>query len=183
MIIGLCGPAGSGKDTVRSILERKHGFVGLAFADPIHEMLKALLATIDMRTYGNYRSLKERPVPLIGASYREMAQTLGTEWGRKQIGENFWVAIAMHRVRMMKAYGNRRIVISDVRFPNEMRAIREVGGRIWAITRTGVEPVNDHVSEAMARDAVHFADRIISNDGTIEDLERAVSETLNNINN
>jgi dephospho-CoA kinase len=42
-IIGLTGYAGSGKDTVRNILEAKHGFDGIAFADPIRDMLTALL--------------------------------------------------------------------------------------------------------------------------------------------
>jgi hypothetical protein len=40
---------------------------------------------------------------IIGMSYREMAQTLGTEWGRKHSGENVWVGIAMHMASLLQA--------------------------------------------------------------------------------
>ena len=43
-LIGLTGYAGTGKDTVRQILEDQYDLDGLAFADPIREMLSVLLA-------------------------------------------------------------------------------------------------------------------------------------------
>ena len=181
ILIGLSGPAGAGKDAVRMILESEHGFVGLAFADPVRDMVLALLDHVYARGHGTDRRLKEKPAPVIGASYRELAQTLGTEWGRQTIRPSLWIDIAMHKVRLMWARGERRIVISDVRFPDEMEAIRAAGGQIWAITRPGIESVREHVSEHLARDAVHFADQIINNDGTIDDLARAVGAALNSM--
>jgi hypothetical protein len=177
-LIGLTGPAGAGKDTVRGLLKAHHGFMGLAFADPVRDMAKALLDHVYARGHAMDRSLKEKPAPVIGASYRELAQTLGTEWGRQTIRPSLWIDIAMHKVRLMWARGERRIVISDVRFPDEAEAIRAAGGQIWAITRPGIEPVREHVSERLAREAAHFADRIINNDGTIDDLARAVGAAL-----
>ena len=42
-----------------------------------------------------------------------------------------------------------RIVIDDVRFPNEAEMIRARGGKIWRLSRKGFEPSGDsHVSEA-----------------------------------
>jgi hypothetical protein len=177
-LIGLTGQAGAGKDTVRGLLESRHGFLGLAFADPVRDMVLALLDHVYARGHGMDRALKEKPVPVIGASYRELAQTLGTEWGRQTIHPGLWIDIAMHKVRLLWSRGERRIVISDVRFPDEMAALRAAGGEIWAITRPGIEPVREHVSEHLAREAVHFADRIINNDGNLDDLARAVGAAL-----
>ena len=39
MIIGLCGYAQSGKDTVANILVEKYGYQRIAFADPIRALL------------------------------------------------------------------------------------------------------------------------------------------------
>ena len=41
-VIGLAGAAGNGKDTVRGMLEA-HGYIGLAFADALRDMLEVLL--------------------------------------------------------------------------------------------------------------------------------------------
>lgn len=174
LIIGLCGPAGAGKDTVRRILEDAHGFWGLAFADPVRDMARALLSHVYAEHAAERRELKETPVPVLGASYRQIAQTLGTEWGRQTIRPTLWIDIAMAKVRLAAAQGRRHIVISDVRFPDEMEAIRSIGGVIWAVTRPGVEPVREHVSEHIAREAVHWADEILCNGGTMDDLRERV---------
>ena len=45
-IIGLVGAAGVGKDTVRQMLEENFDFAGIAFADPMRDMLGALLTAV-----------------------------------------------------------------------------------------------------------------------------------------
>lgn len=180
-LIGLCGPAGAGKDTVRSILQEEHGFEGLAFADPVRDMARALLAHVYSEHVVHRRDLKESPVPVLNASYRQIAQTLGTEWGRNTIRSTLWIDIAMAKVRLMAARGQQRVVISDVRFPDEMEAVRAAGGSIWAVMRPGVEPVREHVSESLARDAVHFADRVVCNAGSMDDLRAAVAMALGEV--
>ena len=177
IIIGLAGPAGSGKDTVRQMLESDHGFSGLAFADPIRSMVSELLSYVDAEHYAQDRALKEEHVPRLDVSYRELAQTLGTEWGRDLMGADFWVRIALARISRKLAAGVRRIVISDVRFANEVAAIREAGGRIWRITRPGLQPVRAHVSEQLAMGATEW-DAHLCNDGSIEDLWVQVSNAL-----
>lgn len=175
LLIGLTGLAGSGKDTVRNILEGSHGTFGLAFADPIREMLRALLAGCHLDdSWMTDRVLKESTIPGIGASYREMAQLLGTEWGRA-IDPDFWLKITAVRVAALRAM-HRPVVISDVRFPNEAAWIRSEGGVVWKILRPGVEPVRAHASEAHV-DALPY-DYVIDNSGSIANLERAVQGAL-----
>lgn len=176
LIIGLTGYAGSGKDTVREILVDQHNFDGAAFADPIRDMLSALFETIGVEdSWMLERSLKEATIPQIGASYRKLAQTLGTEWGRA-IDPDFWLKIAGAKVAMYGAYGGAGVVISDVRFPNEAAWIKEQGGVVWKILRPGVEPVRAHASEDLIASLPY--DYVIDNRGTIADLDVAVAQAL-----
>jgi hypothetical protein len=61
-----------------------------------------------------------------------------------------------------------KVVITDVRFPNEADAIKALGGQIWRVKRLGVGAVNGHVSET-AMDG-YPVDQIFVNNGSIDDL-------------
>ena len=175
LLIGLTGIAGSGKDTVRGVLEAR-GFNGIAFADPIRDMLTALLESCGVGTeWMTERHLKEMDIPEIGASYRKMAQMLGTEWGR-QIDPEFWLKIAKAKVSLINDYDAGGVVISDVRFPNEAAWVQAQGGLIWKVLRPGVEAVRSHESEALVNTLPY--DYVIDNRGSIEDLDHAVDVAL-----
>lgn len=176
LLIGLSGLAGSGKDTVREILEQRHEIDGLAFADPMRDMLSALLDTIGVDSnWMTDRDRKEAPIPELGVSYRTMAQQLGTEWGRA-IDQDFWLKIAGAKIALYQKYDSKGVVISDVRFPNEAAWIKSAGGVIWKIIRPGIEPVRAHQSEAHINDLPY--DYVIDNRGTIDELAHAVSMAL-----
>lgn len=144
-IIGLAGPAGSGKTTIAdamSVLRYRRQ----SFATPIHNMLLALLAsrTTDARFREIKGPLKETDVPELGGrSYRYAAQTLGTEWGRDLISSTLWVDSAMAWVSRT----NGNVVFDDVRFASEAAAIREAGGVVILLSRDDLVPVRDHGSE------------------------------------
>jgi hypothetical protein len=93
LLIGLTGRAGAGKSTVASILSDQFAFFELAFADPIQNMVGTLFAEggID-GAWMVERALKEKPT-VLGFSYRHLAQSLGTEWGRG-LAPDFWLRIA-----------------------------------------------------------------------------------------
>jgi hypothetical protein len=61
-----------------------------------------------------------------------------------------------------------RVVISDVRFPNEAEAIKKLGGSVWRINRRNHSAANGHTSEH-ALDNYMF-NHVIYNDGTVDDL-------------
>jgi hypothetical protein len=145
LILGFCGAAGAGKDTVAQYIYEYAGPLGsarrLAFAEPMRDMLLALGIP---EKYMYDRELKEQPVPGFGRSYRQLAQTLGTEWGRQLHGENFWVNALAARVAKAK---EDIILISDVRFPNEVEWLHRTGGFLVKVHRPGVAAIEQHESE------------------------------------
>lgn len=179
-LIGLTGYAGHGKDTVRQMLEELD-FVGLAFADPIRQMLRELLNSNGIDSaYMDERELKEAVIPQLGVSYREMAQTLGTEWGRA-LHPAIWLRLA--DAFIADCYDtdtfNTHFVVSDVRFPNEAAWVRERGGSIWRVVRPGIAAVNAHTSESSI-DLIE-PDLVIDNSGTLDDLRNQVEQALHTL--
>ncbi len=167
IIIGLCGSAGVGKDTAASYLEQAHGFVTYAFADPLRNMLEALLVEAGLDyAYIYERHLKEQPIPGLGLSYRHLAQTLGTEWGRA-LADDFWLRLAALNLGLPAAPIHDRIVITDVRFPNEAAWVEQHQGRVVRIFRP-VAAVRAHTSEALVDQIVPWAR--IDNTGTVDQL-------------
>lgn len=178
-LIGLTGLAGVGKDTVRGILQDE-GFTGFAFADPIRAMIRELLTSNGIDdSYMDNRERKETIIPALGVSYRHLAQTLGTEWGRN-LASDFWLRIAGAYMDDLAWQGDAQashFVISDVRFENEAAWIRERGGVIWRVVRHHVAPVRDHVSESGV--LAIKADEVIFNEGnSIPDLRDTVLDAL-----
>lgn len=150
VLVGLAGVAGSGKDVAGEHLQRYHGFTRYAFANPIRDMLHALMqhSGIDMRAWSEERSLKEQPIPGIEQSYRRLAQTLGTEWGRT-LDATLWLRIAGLRLGLPHQPRSPRMVITDVRMPNEAAWIQAMGGQVWRIDRPTAAPVAKHSSEQL----------------------------------
>lgn len=171
-LIGLTGLAGSGKDTVRRMLEEDHEFVGLAFADPIRQMIGGLLNWNGISTHWMHeRALKEQPIDGLDVSYRELAQRQG-DLGRS-IHPDFWLRSAGEFIVNQRRQGERQFVISDVRFVNEAQWVSDAGGEVWRIDRPGIKPVRDHESERQVLQIV--PDRVIDNSGSVEDLWCQVS--------
>jgi hypothetical protein len=56
--------------------------------------------------------------------------TLGTEWGRDNIHADLWARLWSARIATLGREAN--IVTDDVRFPNEVRALRHHGGELWS---------------------------------------------------
>lgn len=140
IVLGIAGRARSGKDTVAKYLYDIHGFQKVAFADPIRDMLQVGLG---IETHYCTED-KETDIPGIGASYRKLMQTLGTEWGRVRINPDLWI----HRLERSLAYAdpNERIVVSDVRFDNEAEWVRQRGHLIH-LERNVDNTVRPHASE------------------------------------
>ena len=122
MIVGMIGYARSGKDTAaEALIER--GFERRAFAD----ILKAVARDI------GWDGVKD--------DYgRRLLQNLGASC-RHHLGDRVWIDATLRDAE------GRDIVITDVRYRNEAELIAAAGGILVRVTRPGVGPANDHISE------------------------------------
>lgn len=163
-IIGFSGLAGSGKTTVAQAFADTHGYTRISFAEPLKQMLAVLVPADAEKT-------EARP-ELCGNTVRYALQSLGTEWGRKMIGDTIWTDALLRRLTP-----NDKFVIDDVRFPNEAQILIDCGVTIVRIHRHGVAAM-DHDSERGIPD--ELVDIDLSNHGsldqTLEDLEQALSK-------
>jgi len=179
MLIGLTGRAGAGKDeAARAVLLAVDLHGGNAtvtsFADPLYQSVAAITGISVGRLRD--RAFKEEAIDWLGKSPRQLLQTLGTEWGRGMVHPDIWVRATM-RLAQRDMDSGLWVVIPDVRFDNEARAIREVGGRVFRVIRPGAGCLSAeaavHPSEAGIRD--ELVDAEIVNDG---DLDRLRKRTL-----
>ena len=163
ILIGLAAAAGSGKDTAADHLCARYGFVRASFAEAPRVMLEALLSHIGVdHAWLHEPRLKESPMPVLEHSYRTLMQTLGTEWGRNMVGHGLWVRVLEHHLGLDVAQPvHDRIVVTDVRYPNEAALLRQHGGHLVGITRPDAPAVRPHSSEA------HFAELHAEADTTI----------------
>lgn len=121
---------------------------------------------------------------------RQYLQRLG-DHGRQVFGDTFWIDQVLPQLREIGNLGasaqvarlelNARypgadiLVVTDVRYENEARRIRELGGELWQITRHGLQS-DGHASEIPLPAAL--IDWYINNDGTIEGLYDTVAAVL-----
>lgn len=137
--VAFTGSMESGKSTAARWLCEKHGFAPISFATPIKRMLAEL---------GVEGDKKQRHDALAGHTYRHALKTLGTEWGRKLLGEDVWLWHFEREFERLRRAGCARVVCDDVRYDNEAHLVRRLGGVVVNITRKGERPADSHSSEA-----------------------------------
>ena len=164
-LIGLYSPApGSGKSTLAGAMFG-HGWRVVKFAAPLKAMVAALLIEagepVDVVERAIEGDLKSQPMEaLAGRTPRYTMQTLGTEWGRGAMASDIWVRLAIMRANRLRAAGVA-VIVDDMRFENEARAIQEVGGKLVRILRPDAARLAGHASEG-ALDGFRF-DMEVSN--------------------
>ena len=167
-IIGLYSPAAqSGKSTVAKFLAQKHGYVVVPFAQTLKDMLIPMLKALGYTSHEAYRLVrvdKQVVVPGAEVSVRHMLRTLGTEWGRQCIHPDIWLRCWQESIKPYNL-----VVVDDVRFPNEVDLVRNLGGEMWLVERPDALRTHEHASEG-GLDAYHdFATHVV-NDGSLTDL-------------
>ena len=144
-IIGFVGFIGSGKDTAADYLVNTHEFRRDSFANTLKDAVSAVFGwdrtLLEGRTK-QAREWREQVDPwwsdrlnMPNLTPRWILQYWGTEVCRHWFHDDIWIASVENKLRNT----TDNIVISDVRFPNEIKAIKKQGGLIVCIER-GVKP-------------------------------------------
>ena len=113
---------------------------------------------------------------IVKPTPRILLQQIGTDLFRNQLHPNTWVNATFAN------YQNDNWIITDMRFPNELEAVKKHNGITIRINRGLVERTGkmiqepEHISET-ALDNAEF-DYVIENDCTIDDLIEKVREIL-----
>lgn len=145
MIIGICGLIGSGKDTIADYLQNIHQFRRESFAHTLKDAVAAIFGwdrellegrTKESRAWREQVDLwwAER-LGMPNLTPRWILQYWGTEVARKSFHDDMWIAALENKLRKTRD----DIVISDCRFPNEIKAIKDAGGIVIRVVR-GPEP-------------------------------------------
>ncbi|MGH8964980.1 MAG: hypothetical protein ACRDXB_06585 [Actinomycetes bacterium] len=175
--IGIIGRARAGKDTVGQWLVDTHGYERVAFADPLKEAaLKLDPVVMGSMRYGDtpyrlssaVRSSGWEEAKDLFPEVRRILQELGASI--RAIDEDFWLRAAIKRV-LAANEADHPVVITDVRYPNEVASLRRAGFALLYIHRPGVAQL-DHESERLTPED---ADHLICNDRSVSDLYRELA--------
>lgn len=204
-LIGIGGVAESGKDAVADILVEHHGFYKTYMSKPLEKALLTLspwifcsLPALRIGEDSTVRDLVRKKLTEVGVfekflSYfdvrqvltydeskqihdvRRLLQVLGTEIGRDMFGADCWVKLAAKDIHE-HLNADQDVVITGIRFHNELRMIHEFSGEAWWVSRPGYAPVNSHSSD----NTLEFKDFDfgIDNCGSLENLANLVESAL-----
>lgn len=170
MLIGITGHKFSGKSTVANLLLLALNYEVDSFARPLKEIVCAL-SGCTMAQLEDYDFKENKVVPEHlwafcaneNYNYRSLLQGMGDYLRSKN--PNIFIDSVL-------VGDTSNLIISDVRFPNESEAIKELGGIIIRVEREGLESNDTHRSETAMCEIV--PDYIIQNKKGLKELRNAV---------
>jgi len=210
MIIGFVGFIGSGKDTAADYLVNFHEFRRDSFANTLKDAVACVFGWDRTLLEGRTKEAREwreqvdqwwaDRLDMPTLTPRWVLQYWGTDVLRNHFHDDIWIASLENKMRKTRD----NIVISDVRFPNEIRAIHNAGGIVvrvrrgddpawyqdavnvnagatnmsWAISKMRLEELKIHASETawVGGDI----DYVIENNSTIDDLFEQIKDLVSN---
>lgn len=196
-IVGVGGLLTSGKDAFADYLVTSWDYTKTFMSHPLHQWMRAenpwikldkpvqcmegwTLEPGEFHPYNyivhqvGYTEAKEQ------TEIRRALQRIGTECGRKLISENVWADAMEREIRQLLARGINHIVVTGIRYANELQMIQRLGGETVWIERPSARASHEekirsaaasadtatHSSE-VSLDAGRF-DSVIENDGSLE---------------
>lgn len=204
-VVGIGGKLASGKDAIADYLVAEYGWTKFGMSDALAEALYTLDPYIPLPTQLGWKNrftaflarIFRVPPRDVFVKYswlydafgyvrakendevRRLLQVLGTEVGRKQLSDgDLWTEIMRRKVEAATAAGAPGIIVTGVRFPNEVELFDSINAETWWVNRPSLkETVNaGHASENSVS-AVDF-ERVIQNDGSLKDLYRKVDDLV-----
>jgi hypothetical protein len=210
MIIGVCGFIGTGKDTIADYLVNIHQFRRESFANTLKDAVASVFSwdreLLEGRTKHS-RAWREQKdewwSERLGREItpRWVLQYWGTEVFRQGFHDDIWIASLENKMRKT----TDDIVVSDCRFPNEIKAIKNAGGKVirvirgtdpewyglaeavnagpkhiqWSTSKTQLSKYNIHASET-AWVGTEF-DAVLDNNGSLDHLYKQINDLVQDL--
>lgn len=183
--LGLAGRMGSGKSTVAHYLQGHYGYTEYALAQPLKAGVQCWFSLSDAQLHDPH--LKNQVDPRWGVTPRYLLQHVGTELFRhrltqylplmRQLSYTLWIENFRRWYQHLHDQHSvpPPVVVSDVRFPDEIEALRTLGLRILWIERD-LESIETHSSEQSI--TALDADHTLLNTSDRSALERQVDAEL-----
>jgi hypothetical protein len=208
MIIGIAGFIGSGKDTIADYLITFKGYRRMSYAEPLKDAISAIFGwdrellegttTYSRQWRDQVDTWWADRLDIPHLTPRWVLQQWGTEVGRRAFHDDIWIASIENKLRNLKD----NIVISDCRFPNELKSIKRAGGITIRVSRGENPPwydaainlnkgfysagykearriLDEHNVHASEYSSVGLKyDHYVDNSGTVDELHRKIDSII-----
>jgi hypothetical protein len=203
MIIGVCGFIGSGKDTIADYLVNFHEFRRESFASTLKDAVSAVFGWDRTMLEGRTKAAREwreqvdpwwaQRLEMPDLTPRWVLQYWGTEVCRRAFHDDIWIASLENKLRNSQD----DIVVSDCRFPNEIKSIKDAGGIMvwvqrgalpnWYSTAVEANAGNNVAANDLKMKKIHASetawvgtafDAVLDNNGSIDDLYEEIKNLV-----
>lgn len=189
--IAICGKAKSGKNTVAKMIKKslsKHESIScsyIAFADPVKEIARIMFPNIPEKHLTGSSEYRNSVIPgafkdKLPLTIRQLLIDIGTGLGR-EYKSDIWLDVFDNNLLKLESKRHNMIILTDCRFINEHRHVKDKGFFNLKILRDHSSNIN-HVSET-EQDGIPDSefDYIINNNGSLEDLKKEVEVVVNKL--
>lgn len=143
VLIALCGPHNSGKETIARYLTNKYNFTYLSFYETIMKVCKELFLLTDEEMKKENRN---KPIRLLkNATPKELGKSVMFALNSNieledDKNKNIRLSIlTWNMIRKVISLKNTNVVISDVRYRQEEMMLHRLGVKVIKIDRDGCE--------------------------------------------
>ena len=194
MLVGFGFKANSGKGTCADLLVKHYEFKPVSFADAIKRASMKMFGFTEEQTFT--QEGKKTVDPFWGITPVQAFQWVGTECFRETFGDlmvdagiwseegaqDFWIKALQKRLESRLLTEN--FVLEDVRFPNEAKWIKNMGGVLIRVDRKDQNELDigrdrEHLSET-SLEGYEGWDFVIHNDSTIENMKKQLTKIMAN---
>lgn len=187
-VICLSGQMRNGKDVIADYLNSKLNWQRASFASNVKKIFKNTFQVDD--DFVQEWKVKEEPPPGFASNVRKSLQKIGD--GFREIKEDIWINL------LFQEYENN-IIISDARYINELKKIKESNGINILVYRDGFLNDDPNESESQIKKILNFylenkiegeifknheneiynlVDFFILNNGSLQDLYSKIDQKL-----
>lgn len=144
-IIGMCGLKGQGKNTVGSIIKNHfNNWELVSFATTLKDAIASMFGWNRDWLEGvteESRAWREQPDEYWSKKFgREVSpRTIMQEFGTNLVREKWLASFWIDSLEKNIMNSDKNIIITDVRYPNEMEMVKRLNGKLW-LTHIGYLP-------------------------------------------